>query len=201
MKNKSFLFIFFSFYLLRGYSQVEKTTTQAGIGVLPIFDVFKLFPDNKLSGLGVSVNFGYFAIKRMSIGINPFYVQASNEYSYSKYNIIQTERENIKIYGLNTYLKYYIISKNKLLVYPSLSLGFGAAEQRTINVNTKVLKSKESTPAFIFSLGAGINYFITKQIALELNVPYINIKYLTTALIDPQFQTVAPTIGLQFYWK
>lgn len=200
--TKKILFAFlFTLYLLKGYSQIEKHSTQAGIGFLPIFDAFKLFPENKLSGLGISANLGYFAIKKISIGINPFYGQAVNEYDYTQYNVIRRKQENIKIYGLNAYLRYYIIAKNKFLAYPSLAIGFGAAEQRTIDVESKVLTGKENAPAFIFSLGVGINYFITEKFALELHIPYINIKYLTTDVIDPQWQTIAPTIGFQFHWK
>jgi len=200
LKKYLFFFIFFSFSLLKGFGQVEKTTTQVGIGALPIYDVFRLYPDNTLEGFGVSVNLGYFPIKRMSVGINPFYVQAANSYTYHyRYNEIHTQREDMKIYGLNAYVRYYVITKNKIFIYPSLALGFGAAESTVRDIDANIFKERKSAPAFILALGLGFNYFITEKITLELHVPYVNIKYLTVDLIDPQFHTVAPTLGVQFH--
>jgi hypothetical protein len=124
LKKKLFVFFLFCVFSFRGNAQIEKGTTQLGIGVLPIYDVFNLFPEAELSGLAVSANFGYLAIKRMSVGMNPYYAQISNTYKYSSYNTIRTDEERAKIYGLNVYLRYSVISKNKFLVYPSLSCCF-----------------------------------------------------------------------------
>lgn len=200
MKNILFTFIFFSIFMFRGYCQLEKTTNQVGVSALPIFDVLKLMPNNKISGMAVSVNLGYLAMKNMSIGIQPYYSQVSNSYTSP---LGDKERQDIKLYGLNTYLRYYFVSKEKFLAYSLVSAGFGNSEQKTTNLDTQTLVKYSHTnkSVFTFMLGVGINYFVIKNLALELNVPYINVKYISTDPNDMRFQTIAPTIGLQFFWK
>ncbi|MGQ0829247.1 MAG: outer membrane beta-barrel protein [Bacteroidota bacterium] len=199
LKNHLFFFLLFSLFLLKGFSQIEKTTTQVGVSVLPVFDILQLVPDNKISGLAVSGNIGYHTIKNMSVGINPYYAEVVNSYpsDYSK----ERERQNIKLYGLNTYLRYYIINRAKFLAYSFISLGFGAFEQKTFNASTRYLIETNINPVFILQGGIGINYFVTERLALELNIPYTYVNHISTNPDFSYFHTVAPTIGLQFYWK
>ncbi len=200
MKKTLLVFILFSNFIFKGYCQLEKTTTQVGVSALPIFDVLKVFPDNKISGIAVTGNFGYLAIKNMSIGIQPYYAQVSNSYTS---RLLEKENQEIKLYGLNTYLRYYFIRKEKFLTYSLASIGFGNSEQKTTNLSslTLVKNSHTDKSVLIFMLGLGVNYFIIKNLAIELNIPYFNVKYISTDPNDLRFQTAAPTIGLQFYWK
>jgi hypothetical protein len=49
--------------------------------------------------------------------------------------------------------------------------------------------------------GFGVDYIISKNILLELNIPYIYQKNISAGLYDNNFQTIMPTIGVQFHWK
>jgi opacity protein-like surface antigen len=200
MRKHLFLFIFFLVFSFKGYCQLEKTTNQVGVSALPIFDVLKFFPDNKISGIAISGNLGYCTINRVSVGIQPYYAQVSNTYSNT---LFERENQGIKLYGLNTYLRYYFISKEKFLIYSLASVGFGNSEQKTVNLSSQtfVKNSHSDKSVFTYMLGIGVNYFILKNIALELNIPYLNVKYISTDPNDNHFQTVAPSIGLQYYWK
>lgn len=193
-------FCFFSIFICNGYSQLDKTNNQAGISTLPIFDVLKVFPKNKISGIAFSGNFGYFALKHMSIGIQPYYAQVSNVYTTS---LLEEQKQNIKLYGVNTYLRYYFISIEKFSIYAIAGAGFGNSDQITTNLSPAAFSKNSHTDKSIFTsmLGVGINYFIVNNLALELIIPYINVKYISTGSNDMSFQTAAPTIGLQFYWK
>lgn len=185
-------------FITKVYCQLERNTTQIGISGLPVFDVLKFFPDNKISGVAVTGNLGYLGLKNTSVGIQPYYAKVSNIYT----RLSKKEKQEIKLYGLNTYVRYYFIRKEKFLTYTSASLGFGNSEDRTIDLSSliPIKNSQSNTSVFVAMLGAGLNYFIIKNLALELNVSYINIKYIATPPYNVRFQTVAPTIGLQFYW-
>jgi hypothetical protein len=200
MKKTLLTFILFSIFILKGYCQLEKTTTQVGVSALPIFDVLKFFPDNKISGIAVTGNLGYLGMKNISVGIQPYYAQVSNSYPSG---LFEKEKQEIKLYGLNTYLRYYFIRKEKFLAYSLASIGFGNSEQKTTKVSslTLVKNSHTDKSVLIIMAGVGINYFIIENLALELNIPYFNVKYISTDPNDIRFQTIAPTIGLQFYWK
>ena len=198
MKKTLLIFIFISTFIFNAYCQLEKNSTQAGLSALPVFDVFKLVPDNKISGIALTGNYGFFAIKNMSIGIQPYYAQVSNSYT-SK--ILEKENQEIKLYGLNTYLRYYFIRKEKFLTYALASIGFGNSDQKTTNLSSSafVKNSHTDKSVLVSVLGIGANYFIMKNLAIELNVPYFNVKYISTDPNDMHFQSAVPTIGLQYY--
>lgn len=203
MKKYIFVFLFSLFGLFHGYSQLKKTTTQVGISVLPIFDVFKIFPKNEISGLAVSGNLGYLTVENMSIGILPYYSKVSNSYYTTGSGGGIKEKQNIKLFGLNTYLRYYFISKEKFLMYSQGAAGFGNFEQKTSYVSSLTFTKNTHTnkSVFTFLLGVGANYFVAKNFAIELNVPYLYVNQFSTDPNDKDFQTIAPTIGFQFYWK
>lgn len=190
--------LLFSVSFLNGYAQIEKNTSQAGISALPVLDVLNLFPQNSISGFGVMGNLGYFPIKNLSIGINPYYSRVSNSYDdyLIPYGDIRKE-EKISLYGLNAYLRYYVFSKGKFSLYPTVSLGFGNLEKEIFMRPGTARLGHGSTSVLTCYAGAGVNYFITERVALELNVPYMYVQYLPPATTG--FHTIAPTIGVQFY--
>src|ERR1017187_8382266 len=108
---------------------MEQTTSQAGIAVLPVYDIFNVLPKNKISGFAISGNFGYLTVKNISVGINPYYSQPTNSYNNTPTISSNEQTQNIKLYGLNTYLRFYFIKKNKFLAYTSVSVVFGNSEQ------------------------------------------------------------------------
>ncbi len=199
MKKHFLTFILFSFGFIDCFSQLEKSSAQFGVSVLPVLDVFKVFPDNKISGFAVIGNIGFFPIKNLSAGIQPYYGQASN--SYSSF-FFEKENQEIKLYGLNAYLRYYFIRKQKFLAYSMASVGFGNSEQKTTLVSTVILvKSPINKSVLTGVFGAGIGYFIVKNLALELNIQYLNIKYFSADPADKSFHTIAPTVGVEFFLK
>jgi hypothetical protein len=179
----------------KSIGQVEKATTQFGLSALPVFDVLRTFPDNKIAGLALTGNFGYFPIKNLSFGFVPYYAQASNSYP-----LLTSDREtqDLKFYGLNTYLRYYFVCKKKYRLFTLTSVGFGNSQQKTSN---PFLLRYNNRPTFIFQLGAGINYMLAKKIALEFAIPYTYVKYISSDPNEVGFQTIVPTFGVQFFLK
>lgn len=203
MKIKLIAIIVFSLSFRNSFAQIEKTATQVGISVLPILDVLKFFPENEIYGFAVAGNLGYLTINKLSIGIQPYYSKVSNSYSSTWYGGSVKEHQQIQLYGLNTYLRYYFVSKEKFLTYAQGSAGFGNFEQKTSYASslTYIKNSHTNKAVFTALFGVGASYFVSKNFAIELNVPYIYVNQISTNPYDKDFHSIAPTIGFQFYWK
>lgn len=198
--KKVFICYLFSALILPAKAQKLNAPLQAGVSALPIFDAFKLYPGNDISGLATTVNFGCFIFKNVSFGINPYYGKVTNGYSTAGMNP-HREKQDLTLVGLNTYLRYYIINGRKFLFYSILSGGLAHLQTNTTNLLTgQVIENYYSNePAYTFQAGIGANYFITKNLSLELNLPYTLLNY-TAPNSEPYFQTLIPTFGLQFFW-
>lgn len=196
MKKSLLIIPLLSTFLLKGHAQSDKSTFQAGASFLPVYDVFKLFPNNKISGGAVSGNIGYFVLKNMSIGFNPYYAQVSNAYNTQGADA-HRENQNSKLFGLNAYVRYYFLTRNKLSLYGLASGGFGSSIQKTSSSGNSSTNDKSICTLMT---GLGVNYHITKRVALELNVPYTLLKYISTNSNNNNFQTVTPSLGVQISW-
>jgi hypothetical protein len=199
MKKLLTIFIILLVYSFNGYSQIEKNTIQIGASALPIYDIFKIAPKNSIAGFGVTTNIGFFPIKNLSVGVSPYYAQVLNGYDYSTYYSTIRKEEHLKFYGLNMYIRYYIFSIKKFSFYASLQAGFGNLSKKVFNAENQQLVSTDNSSVFISSLGVGVNYFLKEKIALELNVPYLDVHNFSLTGIN--FKTIAPTIGVQFFLK
>jgi hypothetical protein len=186
-----------SFCFYKGSSQ---TAIQAGISALPVFDVLNLYPDNEISGAALSGNFGCFLTEDLGFGINPYYGQVSNFYNTD----FHREKEELSLLGMNAYLRYYFISRKKFNAFAIVSAGFGNMRStRTILTGSGPLadpKTVFNNSVLTFMAGAGVSYFLSRDIALELNIPYAYITHVAESPA-PYYQTVVPTFGLQFYWN
>lgn len=198
MKNRLLTAFFLSIAFYKSFCQVEKTTTQFGLSGLPVFDVFGSLPENNIQGLALTGNFGYFPAQNLSFGMMPYYAQATNTYPVMASD---KETQNIKLYGLNTYLRYYFLCEKSCRLFSVASAGFGNSQQKTTSANSLALTRDRNEPTVTFQLGAGINYMLAKKIAVEFIIPYTYVKYISSDPAEVSFQTVLPTIGLQFFLK
>jgi hypothetical protein len=160
LRNILISFFFLAIIADKGYSQLERATTQIGISVLPIYDIFKIIPNGNIAGVAIEGNLGYLTMKNLSVGINPFYAQVSNIYNNTNTFAFNKERQDNRIYGLNTYIRYYLVSRNKFLGYLIGSVGFGSSEQKNTNLTYLSIISTTDNAVFTYQLGVGINYFM-----------------------------------------
>ncbi len=195
--KKILLFAFISLYGF-AYSQSTRGTYQAGISVLPIADFFNFFPDNTIKGAAVSINAGTFLFPGFAAGFNPFYATVSNAWQTPvSPSVSVAEEDHIRLYGLNAYIRYYLVNGKKVSFYVMLAGGFGNQAQQRVSSAQPVV----NTSIITFMPGAGINLRITENVAAELNIPYIKVNESGTAWGDFIFHSVAPTLGLQFTWN
>jgi outer membrane protein W len=196
--KKALLIIAFIFSaLFSAYSQTEKGTTYVGISGLPVLDVFKLFPDNKISGYGAIANFSFFPLKNISLGFNPYSAHISNSYPmYPNTTKEYSKKEEITLMGLNFSVRYHF-TKGKFSFYPFVSVGGGQMGTTYYGASNTRLNSR-AKGVFSLMAGAGVNYHICKKVALELNLPYTYLYVLPDMESQElQFHTATPTLGIQ----
>ncbi len=128
---RKIIFIVCLLYSATAFSQMEHRTSFVSVSGLPVFDILKTFPENKIKGYGAIINMGFFPIKNLSIGFTPLIAQASNSYnSYSTFYGTFRKEEKIRLMGLNATLRYYL-NKEKISFYPFISVGFAKLDITT----------------------------------------------------------------------
>lgn len=183
-----------AFTSYKTFAQIKKGDVHIGISGLPIVDVFNSYPDNKITGLGISGQIGFFPFKNLYLGLNPYYVKVKNRYPEDG----MMTQEDLKIYGINTAIYYYGAVTSKFYIYAGLSAGFGVSDEKMQNSATTI-KSAVAYPILTAAPGIGIHYFISERMTLNLNLPLISAKYISYSNVD-NFKTIAPMIGVGFFF-
>lgn len=179
---------------LKVSAQIEKGDVHIGVSGLPIVDLFNYYPDNKITGLGVMGQIGFFPHKNIFLGLNPYYAKVKNRYPESG----SMSNENIKIYGINTSLSYYGAITSRFYLSAGVSFGIGVLDEKKYMDNWRF--SRNAThPVFVVAPSLGVHYFITQKMAFNFNLPLINLKHISYTNKD-NFRTLAPAIGLGFFF-
>lgn len=194
----AFVFLIIS---VKGKGQENRPSNHIGVNGIPIFDVLNSYPENQINGGAITLNYGIMVSGNLSFGVNLYYSGVSNEYKTESINP-QAERQEINIIGISPNLKYHYRIKEKLMLYGQASIGFGNYNEKTINLNTSqaINYGSENESMVLTMAGIGMNYFFTEKVALDFNVSYVYLNRLSTQRYAYDFHTVAPMIGIQFYW-
>lgn len=184
-----------------GIGQDKKPSNHIGINGIPIFDVLNSYPDNQINGSAITFNYGVMVSRNLSFGVNLYYSGVSNEYVTESLSP-RTERQQINVVGISPNLRYHYRIREKLMLYAQASIGFGNYREKTTDLNTSQPRYyKNDNDSMIMTMaGLGMNYFFSEKIALDLNVSYVYLNRLSSQRYVYDFQTIAPMIGIQFYW-
>ncbi|MDQ3048639.1 MAG: outer membrane beta-barrel protein [Bacteroidota bacterium] len=200
---KKNLFIFCLLLSTSIFAQMERRTSFVSVSGLPVFDVLKLFPENKIRGYGAIANLGFFPVKNLSIGFTPYIAQVSNSYNNSYISFYGTFRkeEKIRLMGINATLRYYL-NQGKISFYPFISGGFANLDITSYKQEGNTKLSNDNKSVSIVMFGLGVNYFLTEKFTLELNLPYMYLQSFSHDYNDHvSFGTISPTLGIGFYIK
>ena len=201
MGNKIIITIIVCILLIhKGYSQTEKASNHVGAFGLPIFDLFNFYPDNKISGGAIRFDYGTFVRSNLSFGLNFYYADVSNEYGTEAADF-HSEKQVIGLTGLNSNLRYYHSIGKKTLIFTSISFGFGNYKLETTDLSTFLKVDDGNESVALLMTGIGLNYFVTKKFALELHIPYVFVNRFSKEPYVENFHTIAPTIGIKYYWN
>ncbi len=182
-------------------AQENPTTNHAGIGGIPVFDVLNMFPENQISGAALSVNYGKIIFPNLSFGVNLYYSSVSNEYTSQSMDL-HKEQQDIKVLAISPNLRYQFKLSNKFILFGQSSIGFGNYNEKTKNLSNSatINNGDENKSILMVTAGLGANYFVFKNLALELNIPYVYLNRLSSLENVDDFHTIAPMIGIQYFW-
>lgn len=201
MRHLTTIIFIFLVIIMPCRAQNDTQSNHVGISGIPVFDILNMFPENQIKGGAININYGTMVIENLSFGVNVIFSSVSNEYETESLDF-HKENQEIKIIGISPNLRYYLRIKKKFSIFGQASLGFGNYSEKTTDLSTSepVNYGDANESIMILTAGLGMNYFISEKFALELNIPYVFMNRLSTDQYIEDFQTIAPMIGIQYYW-
>ena len=155
---------------IHSHAQIEKGTYQVGIGGLPI-----IYPNvEEPLGYSLRVNYGFFLVDNLSIGILPFSGRVGD----------------ISSFGANCYLRYYLMN-SKFSLFLEGGGGLGRLEYDYSPRYNGTLLS--------INIGPGLHYLPKNKLAFEFLFQYArlsNIEFPDNTSIG---HTIIPSLGIQYF--
>lgn len=190
--SKVFLFLVFAtFSILNGFSQSQKNDLKFTISGLPLFGSSENFSSG-INGFAIKPTIGYYITEKTSIEINFSYATlndiklANTESYYNSYAFIPTLRNNF-------------LNCNKLRVFGEFGFGLGTIKYNAKNNDLRQIAHEELSGGIsVLNIGIGGNYYFSNTFGIELIVPYIMTKNITSEQSNNIYSGIGPTLGLTF---
>ncbi len=164
----------------------------------------------------ISINYGYFVSKNLSLGINGGFERNKSESSYDANiavggNYILTKitaTSNFRSFNVGPYVRHYVDIVNKFKFYNQFSAEWGFGKQKNQNYNAA---NSFDVKSYAASINSGFAFFPTKKIALELGLNLLS--YTKSTLEDDisgiketsknfnfGLNTLTPSLGVNFHF-
>ena len=191
MKKIFFLSIFISLGILRGLGQSEKNDLKITMAVLPLFGSSDEF-DSTINGVAIKPSIGYFITTNTSIDLN---------FSYAAQNALTIADIDSHYYSFafTPTLRNYFINKKTLRVFAEFGIGLGTIKYDADNSSLKNIRHEDLSGGIsILNIGIGGTYFFNEKFGLEVIIPYLNTKNITSEKVNTLYTGIGPTIGLTY---
>ncbi len=148
----------------------------------------------KTTNFNVTPTVGYFAIDNLAVGLNLGYEVQKYDTPYD-YN--QTAKVSHTVFSVIPSVTYFIEADSKAFPYISAGAGYAAVKSKVASTQT------QNDNFFVWGGKAGLAYFITPSIAIDLGLNYqqLSTKYeqtFSTAENKVIFKTLGASIGFNF---
>jgi len=191
MKKTLLLLTFLLLGILDGFGQSEKNDLKLTVSALPLFGSSEGFKSG-INGIVIKPSIGYFISDKTSIDLNFSYATLDdlkvgdvNSY-YNAYALIPTLRNNF-------------VNTQTLRVFAEFGFGLGAIKYNADNNDFQNAQHEELSGGIsVLNIGVGANYYFNKKFGLELIIPYISTKNITSDSVNNLYSGVGPTIGLTY---
>jgi outer membrane protein len=187
------------------YSRLETTYTYPTID--PVTGVFAPADHNYASGsFSVRPKVGYFLAKNFAAGISLPTTLSGQTYKDAP-SQAKNKKATSRSFAVGPFARYYISLSEKAFVFGEVSYTWGSTRTKAPvytfdngvfeGENSSTLKQKSGQ----FQGGAGLAYFLSRNVGLELMVSYQQTR-VPSADINPSTNTkgVVCAIGLQVYF-
>ena len=188
---KKLLLVFLTLGILNGFSQSKKNDLKLTISALPLFGSSEGF-ESGINGIVIKPSIGYFISDKTSIDLN---------FSYATLN-------DLKVGNINSYYNSYafvptlrnnFVNKSKLRIFAEIGFGLGTIKYDADNSNFRNLQHEELSGGIsVLNIGIGGNYYFNDKFGIELIIPYINTKNITSENSNNLYSGIGPTIGFTY---
>lgn len=148
----------------------------------------------KTTTFNVTPTVGYFVIDNLAVGLNLGYEVQKQDASY---DFNQTAKVTNTVFSVIPSVTYFIEADSKAFPYISAGAGYAAIKTKVASTET------QNDNYFVWGGKAGLAYFITPSIAIDLGLNYqqLSTKYEETFSTTENkviFKTLGASIGFNF---
>ena len=191
MKKILLLSVFITLGIFSGFGQSKKSDLKLTISGLPLYGSADGF-ESGINGFVLKSSMGYFLSDKTSIDLNFSYASLNNlrvgniDSYYNSYAFLPTLRNNF-------------VNKEKLRVFAEIGFGFGTIKYDADNSSLRNIQHKDLSGGIsILNIGIGANYFFNEKFGLEVMLPYLSTKNITSENSNNLYSGVGPTIGFAY---
>ena len=191
MKKILLLSAFLTLGILNGFGQSKKNDIKLTISALPLFGSSEGF-ESGINGIVIKPSIGYFISDKTSIDLNFSYASLNDlrvgniDSYYNSYAFIPTLRNNF-------------VNKEKLRIFAEFGFGLGTIKYDADSNDFRNSQHEELSGGIsVLNIGFGGNYFFNDKFGLEIIIPYISTKNITSEKTNNLYSGIGPTIGLTY---
>jgi hypothetical protein len=156
-----------------GFGQSKKNDLKLTVSALPLFGSSDGF-ESGINGIVIKPSIGYFISDKTSIDLNFSYATLNDltvgniDSYYNSYAFIPTLRNNF-------------VNKEKLRVFAEFGFGLGTIKYDADNSSLRNSQHENLSGGIsILNIGIGGNYFFNEKFGIELIIPYLSTKNITS---------------------
>jgi hypothetical protein len=191
MKRIVLFSILSTLVFFNGFGQSKKNDLKLTVSALPLFGSSDGF-ESGINGIVIKPSIGYFISNKTSIDLNFSYATLNDltvgniDSYYNSYAFIPTLRTNV-------------VNKEKLRVFAEFGFGLGTIKYDADNGSMRNSKHENLSGGIsILNIGIGGNYFFNEKFGIELIIPYLSTKNITSDNSNNLYSGIGPTIGFTF---
>ena len=190
--KKIFLFSILSILAFsNGFGQSKKNDLKLTVSALPLFGSSDGF-ESGINGIVIKPSIGYFISDKTSIDLNFSYATLNDltvgniDSYYNSYAFIPTLRNNF-------------VNKDKLRIFAEFGFGLGTIKYDADNSSMRNSQHENLSGGIsILNIGIGGNYFFNEKFGVELIIPYLSTKNITSDNSNNLYSGIGPTIGFTY---
>jgi len=190
--KKIFLFSILSILAFsNGFGQSKKNDLKLTVSALPLFGSSDGF-ESGINGIVIKPSIGYFISDKTSIDLNFSYATLNDltvgniDSYYNSYAFIPTLRNNF-------------VNKEKLRIFAEFGFGLGTIKYDADNSSMRNSQHENLSGGIsILNIGIGGNYFFNEKFGVELIIPYLSTKNITSDNSNNLYSGIGPTIGFTY---
>lgn len=190
MKKIYFLVFVMMLRSVVSIAQTQKNDINLVLSALPL--IGKSGDFSGVNALVFKPSLLYYINDRTSIGIN---------FSYASMDKIWVGRvdSHYNSYAMLPSIRNNFISKKKTRIFADLAFGFGTIQYKPDDSRNFNYRHREKSGGIsVFSVGLGANYFFNDKFGLEMLLPYIQTKNITSNSVNTIYSGIGPTIGFVY---